>query len=246
MRSIFAAALGLLVAFSAFADVTGNVTPPGSNGQIIGTTLTMTNSAAFANQKKWSCDALGTDGPDNYSMTCYTLNDDGSNPNGSPFTGQLGCNYWLEVDRGDVNYADPTVTPTAIQYIVIGNPCSDPPVAIEGELQIQGTDPIVKYFKDNGATPVYAEGIVDYSNPTAWSLYDMLVGDNVMSVTSGSPLVLGTAAHGALMRGPLVIPVATPGSSGAACAQGQFEADASYVYICTATNTWKRAALSTF
>jgi hypothetical protein len=38
----------------------------------------------------------------------------------------------------------------------------------------------------------------------------------------------------------------TPSSSSAACTAGQFTDDANYHYVCTATNTWKRAALSSF
>jgi hypothetical protein len=40
--------------------------------------------------------------------------------------------------------------------------------------------------------------------------------------------------------------VGTPGSSSAACQTGQLEADSSYLYFCTAPNTWKRAAWSSF
>jgi hypothetical protein len=38
----------------------------------------------------------------------------------------------------------------------------------------------------------------------------------------------------------------TPASSTAVCTAGQFTDDANYHYVCTATNTWKRVALSTF
>jgi len=38
----------------------------------------------------------------------------------------------------------------------------------------------------------------------------------------------------------------TPASSSAACTTGQFADDANFHYVCTATNTWKRVALSTF
>lgn len=38
----------------------------------------------------------------------------------------------------------------------------------------------------------------------------------------------------------------TPASSSATCSAGQISWDASYLYVCTATNTWKRSALSTF
>jgi hypothetical protein len=38
----------------------------------------------------------------------------------------------------------------------------------------------------------------------------------------------------------------TPSSSSASCRQGQIEWDANFIYVCTATNTWKRSALSTW
>jgi hypothetical protein len=41
-------------------------------------------------------------------------------------------------------------------------------------------------------------------------------------------------------------PFATPASSGAACQAGSFQFDASYIYVCTAPNTWRRAALASF
>jgi hypothetical protein len=44
----------------------------------------------------------------------------------------------------------------------------------------------------------------------------------------------------------LLEPLSTPGSSSSTCTAGQIWADASYVYVCTATNTIERAALSTF
>jgi hypothetical protein len=48
----------------------------------------------------------------------------------------------------------------------------------------------------------------------------------------------------ALLGGTM--PIGTPASSSAACQQGAVETDASYLYVCTAANTWKRAALSSF
>lgn len=38
----------------------------------------------------------------------------------------------------------------------------------------------------------------------------------------------------------------TPASSSDACAQGEIAWDGSYIYVCVATNTWMRSALSTF
>ena len=44
----------------------------------------------------------------------------------------------------------------------------------------------------------------------------------------------------------LVTPVVTPASSRAVCTPGQTSADSKYIYVCTAPNTWKRAALEAF
>jgi hypothetical protein len=38
----------------------------------------------------------------------------------------------------------------------------------------------------------------------------------------------------------------TPSSSGVACQTGQVEADSNYLYFCSAPNSWKRAAWSSF
>ncbi len=45
---------------------------------------------------------------------------------------------------------------------------------------------------------------------------------------------------------PIVIPTGTPASSGASGTAGQISWDGTYLYVCTATNTWKRIALTTF
>jgi hypothetical protein len=44
----------------------------------------------------------------------------------------------------------------------------------------------------------------------------------------------------------LNIPTGTPASAGASGTAGDIAWDSSYIYVCTATNTWKRAALSTW
>jgi hypothetical protein len=38
----------------------------------------------------------------------------------------------------------------------------------------------------------------------------------------------------------------TPASSSTACQTGQVEADSNYLYFCTAPNSWKRSAWSSF
>jgi hypothetical protein len=48
------------------------------------------------------------------------------------------------------------------------------------------------------------------------------------------------------VNGTLRVTPATPASSSATGVAGQIAWDASYIYVCTATNTWKRASLSTW
>ena len=46
--------------------------------------------------------------------------------------------------------------------------------------------------------------------------------------------------------GPLITPTATPASATAAGVAGQWAWDASYIYICTSTNTWRRVEHNTW
>ena len=83
---------------------------------------------------------------------------------------------------------------------------------------------------------------------------------NLPSGTTGYPIVAQTnsvnmfvvdsagnaTVTGLMFSGKLGMPLSTPATSGATGQAGQAKWDASYIYICTATNTWKRVALSTF
>lgn len=67
------------------------------------------------------------------------------------------------------------------------------------------------------------------------------------TVSATGALVYGVDLSGATFTGaPFAAPLITPASSSASCKQGSMEWDASFVYICVATNTWKRATLATF
>lgn len=53
-------------------------------------------------------------------------------------------------------------------------------------------------------------------------------------------------SRGAYSGAPIVAPLTTPASSSATGKAGSVCWDTGFLYVCTATNTWKRAALSTF
>jgi hypothetical protein len=44
----------------------------------------------------------------------------------------------------------------------------------------------------------------------------------------------------------LAIPTGTPATSSASCTRGSIQYDGSFIYLCIASNTWKRAAIATF
>ena len=72
-------------------------------------------------------------------------------------------------------------------------------------------------------------------------------GNQATALNSNGVLSRVVNASGANVLTPLVSVVATPASSTAPCNLGDFAQDGTYLYICTALNTWKRtAALSTF
>lgn len=68
-------------------------------------------------------------------------------------------------------------------------------------------------------------------------------GLGTMSAQNASAIAI-TGGSAALAS--LSIASSTPASSSASCAAGSISWDASYLYVCTATNTWKRVSLTTF
>ena len=65
---------------------------------------------------------------------------------------------------------------------------------------------------------------------------------NVLEIGAGSAGISTTVA---LAPTILVVPVGSPLST-AIGSTGQIQVDSNYIYVCTATNTWKRAALSAY
>lgn len=63
---------------------------------------------------------------------------------------------------------------------------------------------------------------------------------------SSGKYVVYTNSYPSFFGGGVRMTLTTPASSSAACTQGDFEYDASFVYVCTSTNTWKRATLAAF
>ena len=86
-----------------------------------------------------------------------------------------------------------------------------------------------------------ATSIVDASDGTEDGKIDL----KVQAAGTLTSMAAITAANVTLGSRP-IIPTHTPASATAAGTAGEIAWDANYIYVCTATNTWKRAALSTW
>lgn len=69
---------------------------------------------------------------------------------------------------------------------------------------------------------------------------------NITSTLANGNISLNPPGTGVLNLNRAVLPNFTPASASATGVAGQVTRDANYIYICTATNTWKRVAIATW
>jgi hypothetical protein len=94
---------------------------------------------------------------------------------------------------------------------------------------------------------------VDFNSDTASpALVANIKGTERLRIDSSGRLLVGTSSDsgGALFQVNgdriRVGTAKTPATSGATGTTGEIAWDADYIYVCTATNTWKRTAISTW
>lgn len=71
-------------------------------------------------------------------------------------------------------------------------------------------------------------------------------GDSRTSISAGTITKKSGTGVLSIIADGVAIPTHTPSSAGDTGTAGQIAWDASYVYVCTATNTWKRVAIATW
>ena len=103
---------------------------------------------------------------------------------------------------------------------------------------------------DVNATVTYNDGAawqsaVPTGAVTNVSTNGVTAGNIAVVTTTGSQTLTGKSLTSPALTTP-TLSAATPASAGATGTTGTLVWDASYVYICTATNTWKRAAIATW
>jgi hypothetical protein len=83
--------------------------------------------------------------------------------------------------------------------------------------------------------------VASLSLATAFSGYELVV----LQFDGSNYRIVATTPLTADVNG-MVLPLGTPASSSAACQNGTLQADSNFLYLCTAPNTWKRSAWSSF
>jgi hypothetical protein len=105
------------------------------------------------------------------------------------------------------------------------------------------------HFNDGSYTDYKGFGIefnreTCYIRPTSDGNKDLNLGAHDASKDWRNINIKSTS--GTYFTGPVIIPTFTPASASANGTAGRIAWDDDYIYVCTATNTWKRAALETW
>lgn len=86
----------------------------------------------------------------------------------------------------------------------------------------------------------FPAGRTGYTQPVV----TVTLGGASLNIAAGGAAV-NLSSAGVGLVGPVALTPSSP-LDNTSCTAGQIAVDANYVYVCTATNTWKRAALSGF
>lgn len=150
-------------------------------------------------------------------------------------------------------FANPAATPTSFQITSTGNGWCR--VSMQERVTSASASWVALVGNAQGFTPSFAG---DGTGIYVWQPVVETVAENFVKATgaaSGGDATLTAADSGDTNasvliagkgKGGLKVPLATPSSSSDTCSAGQIGADTGFLYVCTAANTWKRAALSTF
>ncbi len=113
-------------------------------------------------------------------------------------------------------------------------------------IMASGTDTINKsaYYD----LPTQGASVVIMPNIDNWYILSKFIIDVFVPYTGAvSDLNLGTknlTTTGTVTAGTIIIPAGTPATAGASGVAGTISYDASYLYVCVATNSWKRVAIA--
>jgi hypothetical protein len=95
---------------------------------------------------------------------------------------------------------------------------------------------------------IYGEGDLAIQGQSSLKIYTGTTGSDTLAATfvAGVTSLSGTLVANAASNAFRITTAQTPASATATGTAGTIAWDTSYIYVCTATNTWKRVAISTW
>ena len=154
-------------------------------------------------------------------------------------TGTTGSSEYLRIDNsGDVGIGQSS--PTSRLHITGNN----------AALTLSEGTALGRIQTDSGGSLVFSADVNNAAGTNGHLFY--VDGTERMRIDSSGRLLVGTSTNtgGSLLQVNdnriRVATAKTPASATDTGAQGEICWDSSYLYVCTATNTWKRAALATW
>lgn len=145
----------------------------------------------------------------------------------------------IYISGSDINVFGNTITD-----VNSANDADGAGIFIEGSLT--GVLIAGNVLRDHNSKMKY--GIRDHSDTAGGVIVGInhVIGATLASYSSPGGVLGDVNIMSRLVAAKLNTPTATPASAAAAGTAGDIAWDASYIYICTATNTWKRVAIATW
>lgn len=151
-----------------------------------------------------------------------------------------------------VTAAAGTLTGTTLNSTVVTSSLTS--VGTLGTLRISGADASSPLLGVSGTTKGVrftfssgGSGIDGVDNTLVGSFQPLVLNGTTVSLSSSGSVVLASTSSGVAITGAFrLITSFTPASASSTGSAGQIAWDSSYIYLCTATDTWKRAAVATW
>jgi len=192
------------------------------------------------------------------------------NTNASDFDPQIGFqlvdgtnSYTVGVDDSDSNKFKISSTALgAVDFLIIEDASTrDVGIGVSnpaGQLHISDTTTVTDIYVSNSTSGVTANDgiIIQLANSDA-VLFNQESGHLLLGSGSADIYLLNNGNIGINTSGPTELldinsnnirirTAKTPTSATEACDQGEISWDTNFIYVCVATNTWKRSAISTW
>jgi hypothetical protein len=114
-------------------------------------------------------------------------------------------------------------------------------LAVTGTLSATGTSSLARIDQSNGSIDFASLG----NGSTSWQIGTVTAG-KPLDLFIGGSVIATVSTTGLAVTGDISVSTKTPASAAAAGVAGTITWDADYLYVCTATNTWKRVAIATW